>query len=246
MTSLALRASALCLGSLAWACIGSVGSGVELEAAPSSQPSPPKLQAAQDVQDVQGADCPAEDRAGVLNPAGRSAEVAIFAGGCFWCVEASLEPLKGVKRVISGYTGGTKPSPSYAEVSAAQTDHLEAVWVEFDPKVVSYRELVEAFWRSIDPTQRDGQFADRGPQYLTAIFYLDEAQKTVAERSRAQLAQSGRFKRPLYTPLRPASLFWPAEAYHQDYYKTNERHYQRYKESSGRGPFLRRVWGGAH
>jgi len=178
-----------------------------------------------------------------LTPQGRSSSVAIFAGGCFWCVESHLEPLRGVKAVISGYTGGTATRPSYSMVSAGQTDHVEAVWVEFDPKVISYVELLDAFWRSIDPTQRDGQFADRGPQYLTAIFYIDEQQKLTAQRSRDALSASGTFKKAIFTPLRSASLFWPAEAYHQDYYRKNPAHYKRYYEGSGRGPFLRRVWG---
>lgn len=178
-----------------------------------------------------------------LDPHGRSSSVAIFAGGCFWCMESRLEPLKGVSAVISGYTGGLMARPSYSVVSAGQSDHVEAVWVEFDPKEISYTELLEAFWRSIDPTQRDGQFADRGPQYLTAIFYLDEAQQSAAQRSRDALSASGTFKAAIFTPLRKASLFWPAEAYHQDYYRKNPSHYKRYYEGSGRGPFIRRVWG---
>lgn len=204
---------------------------IRAEASPSSQPVMVRTQAEPSALGQ------------ALDPSGRAEEVAIFAGGCFWCVESSLERVKGVKRVISGYTGGAVQHPSYAQVSAAQTDHVEAVWVEFNPKEVSYEQLVEAFWRSVDPTQTDGQFADRGPQYLTAIFYLSEAQRAIAQRSRDALSASGRFKAPLFTPLRKASLFWPAEAYHQDYYLKNKGHYKRYYEGSGRGPFLRRVWG---
>ena len=182
-------------------------------------------------------------QAAPLNPTGQGARVAIFAGGCFWCMEAALQPLKGVKAVISGYTGGSEPAPTYQEVSMGATTHLEAVWVEFDPSVTSYEALLEAFWRNIDPTQADGQFADRGSQYRTAIFYLSAEQKTLAESSRDTLAKSERFTAPLVTTLRRAELFWPAEDYHQDYYLKNAAHYARYKEGSGRGPFLRRVWG---
>lgn len=182
-------------------------------------------------------------QAEALNPDGKGAYVAIFAGGCFWCMESGLEHLQGVKRVLSGYTGGHMTHPSYTQVSTGQTDHLEAVWVEFDPKIITYEALIEAFWHNIDPTQSDGQFADRGSQYLTAIFYLDENQHTIASRSKKKLSESGRFQAPIFTPLRKASLFWPAEAYHQDYYKKNPAHYQRYREGSGRGPFIRRVWG---
>lgn len=182
-------------------------------------------------------------QAAPLLPRGQEGSVAIFAGGCFWCVEAALEPLKGVKEVISGYTGGPEVQPTYAEVSAAQTGHLEAVWVRFDPQVISYEALLDAFWRSINPTQADGQFADRGPQYRTAIFYLSPEQQSLAQSSLKALEKSGVFKAPIVTALRPAETFWPAESYHQDYYKTNPQHYARYKEGSGRGPFLRRVWG---
>lgn len=169
--------------------------------------------------------------------------IAIFAGGCFWCMEAPFESVKGVSQVLSGYIGGVKGYPTYQEVSASQTKHLEAVIVYFNPKVISYSQLLDIFWRNINPTQTDGQFADRGDQYKTAIFYITPKQKSEARRSKSQLSNSQKFSEPIATRLIPASVFWPAEDYHQNYYKTNPTHYQRYKIGSGRARYLKNTWG---
>jgi peptide methionine sulfoxide reductase msrA/msrB len=168
---------------------------------------------------------------------------AIFAGGCFWCMEPPFENLDGVDAVISGYSGGTEENPTYEEVSAGKTSHLEAIQIVYDPSKVSFRELLDIYWMQIDPTDDGGQFADRGDQYRTAIFYSDEEEKRVAEESRDELAQSGRFDKPIVVPIVAAGHFYPAERYHQDYYKKNSVHYKRYREGSGRAGYLRRTWG---
>lgn len=185
-------------------------------------------------------DPPPVEQAGA---AGGPTEVATLAGGCFWCVESGLEAVPGVRKVISGYTGGDLPDPSYQQVSAGGTGHVEAVQVHFDPKVVSYTALLEAFWRQIDPTDGGGQFADRGPQYRPVIFYHDQQQRVLAEQSRAQLAASGRFDRPLATEILAAGSFYPAENYHQDYYRKNPLRYKFYRYNSGRDRFLEKHWG---
>jgi methionine-S-sulfoxide reductase len=169
-------------------------------------------------------------------------EEAIFAGGCFWCMEPPFEKLDGVEAVISGYTGGDEKNPSYEEVSSGKTGHVEAVLVKYDPSKISYRELVETFWRQIDPTDDGGQFADRGPQYRTAIFYRSEEQKKIAEQSRQELQSSGRFSSPVVTQIIPAGEFYPAEDYHQDYYRKNPLRYKIYRFGSGRDRFLKENW----
>ncbi len=171
------------------------------------------------------------------------AKTAIFAGGCFWCVESDFEKLPGVLEVISGYTGGHTKAPSYKEVSSGTTGHVEAVEVRYDPQLVSYGQLVQYFWHHVDPTDADGQFVDRGEQYRPIIFYHDEKEREIAERSKAELAASGVFSRPIVTEILPASTFYPAEEYHQDYYKKNPIRYRFYRFASGRDQFLHRVWG---
>ena len=170
-------------------------------------------------------------------------EKAIFAGGCFWCMEPPFEKLAGVKEVISGYTGGFKGNPTYEEVSAGSTGHLEAVMVVYDPSRVTYEKLLDVFWRQIDPTDAGGQFVDRGAQYRSAIFYLSDTQKKLAEKSRDALAASGVFKTKIATEILPASKFYPAEDYHQDYYKENPIRYKYYRGGSGRDKFLEKTWG---
>ena len=169
---------------------------------------------------------------------------ATFAGGCFWCMEPPFENLEGVAEVVSGYSGGPEENPTYQEVSAGTTGHREVVQVVYDPARVSYEELLDVFWRQIDPTDPGGQFADRGNQYETAIYYYDDEQKRLAERSRDELAASGRFDKPIVTEILPAGPFYPAEDYHQDYYKKNPTHYKRYRKGSGREGYLERTWGG--
>lgn len=169
-------------------------------------------------------------------------EKATFAGGCFWCMEPPFEQLVGVQSVTPGYTGGKKANPSYDEVSTGATGHAEAVEILYDPEKISYSALLEVFWRNIDPTQADGQFADRGPQYRTAIFYHSPEQKTLAESSRKALNDSGKFAKPIATTVEPAVPFYPAEAYHQDYYKKNPLRYKAYRYGSGRETFLQKTW----
>jgi peptide methionine sulfoxide reductase msrA/msrB len=169
-------------------------------------------------------------------------KTATFAGGCFWCVEADFEKVDGVAEVISGYTGGDTENPTYAEVSAGATDHLEAVQVIYDPERVSYAELLDIFWRHIDPTDPGGQFVDRGPQYRTAIFYETEAERDLAEKAKAALNDSGRFDRPVVTEIRKLERFYPAEDYHQDFYRKSPGRYQGYRRNSGRDSFIERAW----
>ncbi len=171
-------------------------------------------------------------------------EVATFAGGCFWCMEKPFEDLAGVKSVTSGYTGGEKKNPSYDEVSAGTTGHVEAVEVVYDPKVVSYETLLDVFWRQVNPTDDGGQFVDRGDQYLSAIFYENDEQKDLAMQSRKSLDESGVFADPIVTEIRPAGDFYVAEEYHQDYYKKNPTAYEHYRGGSGRDQFLEKTWAG--
>ncbi len=168
---------------------------------------------------------------------------ATFAGGCFWCMEPPFEKLPGVQDVISGYTGGQKVNPTYEEVSAGGTGHMEAIEVMYDPSVVSYEKLLEVFWRQVNPTDAGGQFVDRGPSYLSAIFYHSDEQKMLAEESKKKLAQSGRFDKPIATEIRPAGPFYRAEEYHQDYYKKSSLKYKFYRNNSGRDQYLEKVWG---
>jgi peptide methionine sulfoxide reductase msrA/msrB len=170
-------------------------------------------------------------------------EKATFAGGCFWCMAPPLEKLEGVKKVVVGYTGGNKKNPTYEEVSSGTTGHVEAIQVTYDPTKITYAQLLNIFWMQIDPTDTGGQFADRGSQYRTIIFYDNEEQKKLAEKSRDQLQKSGRFKKPIVTQILPAELFYPAEEYHQDYYKKNPVNYKRYRYGSGREEFLEKTWG---
>ena len=170
--------------------------------------------------------------------------VAVFAGGCFWCMESPFEKVKGVKAVYSGYTGGDKKSPTYEEVSSGGTGHIESVLVVYDPNVVSYSELLDTFWRNINPMQDNGQFYDIGSQYRTVIFYNDDSEKMAAQQSKEQLDKSGRFEKPIVTRILPFSgEFWIAEEYHQDYYKKNPAHYQSYRRGSGRDDFIEKYWG---
>ncbi|HRG45606.1 MAG: peptide-methionine (S)-S-oxide reductase MsrA [Leptospiraceae bacterium] len=169
-------------------------------------------------------------------------ETAIFAGGCFWCMESPFEKINGVKEVISGYTGGNKENPTYEEVSSGTTGHLEAIQIIYDPQKVSYNDLLSIFWKQIDPTDADGQFVDRGKQYRSAIFYKSKEEKTLAEKSKQNLDKSKRFNSPIVTEIIAATTFYPAEDYHQDYYKKNPVRYNYYRYGSGRDQFLKKVW----
>ncbi len=169
-------------------------------------------------------------------------ETAVFAGGCFWCMESDFEKVEGVMEVISGYTGGHKENPTYKEVSSGRTGHAEAVLVRYDPEKISYERLLEVFWRHIDPTDSGGQFVDRGSQYRSAIFYKDEIQKKLAQRSKEALQTSGLFDKPIVTEIVPLTTFYPAEDYHQDYYRKNPLRYHGYRSGSGRDAFLKKTW----
>jgi peptide methionine sulfoxide reductase msrA/msrB len=170
-------------------------------------------------------------------------EKAIFAGGCFWCMVPPFEKLDGVSEVISGYTGGHKVNPTYEEVSSGATGHMEAVEVTYDPTRVTYEKLLDVFWRQINPTDAGGQFVDRGSSYKSAIFYNNEEQKKLAEKSKKELEQSGRFDKPIVTEIRPAGPFYRAEEYHQDYWKKNPIRYKFYRYNSGRDQYLGKIWG---
>jgi len=178
-------------------------------------------------------------------PAAGPASVAkaYFAGGCFWCMEEAFEKVDGVLEVVSGYMGGTVKNPSYEDVSAGKTGHAESVEVRYDPAKVSYTQLLEAFWRNIDPVTPDAQFCDHGNQYRAAIFYQGEAEERAAEESRQAIQQSKRFSTPIVTQLTAASDFYPAEEYHQDFYKKNPVRYKFYKFTCGRAQRLETLWG---
>ena len=170
-------------------------------------------------------------------------QVATFAGGCFWCVEAPFEKIDGVSEVISGYTGGKLDNPTYRQVSSGGTGHTEAVQIHFDPGRVSYEDLLQVLWRQINPTDGGGQFVDRGDQYRSEIFYHSPQQKEAAEKSKAELSATGRHRKPLVTPITAFTRFYPAEDYHQDYYKKSPVAYKGYRDGSGRDRYLNLIWG---
>ncbi len=178
-----------------------------------------------------------------MNQLSTNTQTATFAGGCFWCVESDFEKIDGVIRVVSGYTGGDEKNPTYEEVCSGETGHTEAVQVHFDPARVSYEQLLDVFWKHIDPTDSGGQFADRGKQYMTAIFYHSEEQRAAAEASKKKLESSGRFAKPIATQIIGFKEFCEAEEYHQGYCIKNPVRYNIYRYNSGRDQFLKKVWG---
>jgi len=173
-------------------------------------------------------------------------QLATFAGGCFWCMVKPFDEQPGIISVLSGYTGGTVENPTYQQVCTDTTGHYEAVQITFDPDIFPYEKLLELFWQQIDPTDPGGQFHDRGQSYQTAIFYHNEVQKELAEKSKLALEESGRFAKPIVTPILPAKTFYPGEEYHQQYYKKNRAHYESYHVGSGRAGFIERHWGDKH
>jgi peptide-methionine (S)-S-oxide reductase len=185
--------------------------------------------------------------AGPACSAGEEPEAAraTFAGGCFWCMEPPFDEIDGVLATTSGYTGGPEKNPDYEQVSSGHTGHAEAVQVLFDPARVSYQQLLEVFWRNVDPTTADRQFCDRGRQYRTGIFFHDDEQRRLAEASRRTIEESGLLGAPIVTEITPAGEFYPAEEYHQDFYRKNPVHYKRYRAGCGRDETLRRIWGSA-
>lgn len=173
-------------------------------------------------------------------------ELATFAGGCFWCMVKPFEEMPGIISVVSGYTGGNTVNPTYEEVCSDVTGHYEAVQITFDPTLFTYSQLLELFWQQIDPTDEGGQFHDRGSSYRTAIFYHSESQKEAAEASKADLEASGRFSKPIVTPIIPAAPYYAAEDYHQGYHRSNPVRYQMYRLGSGRDSYIKKYWGKDH
>ena len=186
---------------------------------------------------------PLASHAGEPGAASTGPAKATFAGGCFWCMEAPYDKLPGVISTTSGYMGGKTRNPTYEQVSSGRTGHAEVVQVVYDPKVVGYDKLLDVFWHNIDPTQRDGQFCDHGSQYRTAIFYHDEEQRRLAEASRAALAKNKPFRGEIVTEVAKAGEFYPAEDYHQDFYRTNPVRYKFYRAGCGRDARLKELWG---
>jgi peptide methionine sulfoxide reductase msrA/msrB len=175
-------------------------------------------------------------------PMSAGQQTAVFAGGCFWCTESDFEHVDGVIEAVSGYTGGHVPDPTYKQVSKGGTGHVESVKVIYDPKKISYQDLLEVFWRKVNPTDAGGQFVDRGYQYRSVIFYADEQQHQLAEASKKELAASGIFDKPIVTDILPLGPFYPAEDYHQNYYKRNPIRYHWYRSHSGRDQFTEKIW----
>lgn len=175
--------------------------------------------------------------------AAKNYETAILAGGCFWCIEADYEKLDGIKEVVSGYTGGKLKDPTYKQVSSGRTQHIESVKITYDPDKISYTEILDYFWRHIDPTRDDGQFCDRGNQYRPAIFYLNAAQKKLAYQSEKNINRIKPFEADLKVLIQPASTFYLAEEYHQDYYKKNPLRYRYYRFSCRRDARVEELWG---
>ncbi len=169
-------------------------------------------------------------------------EKATFAGGCFWCMVTPFDELPGIEGITSGYMGGAKENPTYEEVKTGTTGHAEVVQITFNPDLFPYERLLELYWQQIDPTDADGQFHDRGSQYRTVIFYLNETQKKLAEASKQTVIDNGRFKKPIVTTIEPASVFYEAEAYHQDYHKKNKQHYKEDRQKSGRDEYIKEYW----
>ena len=168
---------------------------------------------------------------------------AILAGGCFWCIQPAFDKAKGVVKTVVGYCGGTEPNPTYQLISSEKTSYRESIEITYDPAKISYEQLLDIYWRQIDPTQADGQFTDIGPSYRAAIFYGNEQEKKIAEASKEKLARSGKFNKRIVTEILPAMKFYLAEAYHQKYYQQNPEHFEAFEEGSGRVSFQKKTWG---
>jgi peptide-methionine (S)-S-oxide reductase len=180
---------------------------------------------------------------GLAATARAETRTAIFAGGCFWCMQEPFDQVKGITKTVVGYTGGSKDDANYPAVSAHQTQHREAIEITYDPAQVSYDQLLEVFWHNINPTQADGQFHDIGLSYQATIYYGNEVEKRLAEASKQKVAKSGRFDQPIVTEILPAKPFYPAEEYHQKYYQKNPAAYEAYHIGSGRVSYLAKIWG---
>src|SRR5437868_637549 len=175
-------------------------------------------------------------------PAPATTRTAVFAGGCFWCIQPAFDKAPGVVKTIVGYSGGTEPNPTYKLVTSEKTNYRESIEITYDPAKISYEQLLDIYWRQIDPTQADGQFTDIGPSYRAAIFYGNAEEKKTAEASKENLARSGKFKRPIVTAILPPMKFYPAEAHHQKYYQQNPEHFEAFEHGSGRVSFKKKTW----
>ena len=182
--------------------------------------------------------------AAAQNSSPSQTRTAVFAGGCFWCIQPAFDKASGVIKTTVGYAGGTEPNPTYKLVTSEKTKYRESIEVTYDPAKISYDQLLDIYWRQIDPTQSDGQFTDIGPSYRAAIFYGNAEEKKIAETSKDKLARSGKFKKSIVTEILPAMKFWPAEEYHQKYYRENPEHFEAFEEGSGRVSFKKDKWGG--
>ena len=177
------------------------------------------------------------------SPSPATTRTAIFAGGCFWCIQPAFDKAPGVIKTVVGYCGGTEPNPTYKLVTSERTKYRESIEITYDPAKISYEQLLDIYWRQIDPTQVDGQFTDIGPSYRAAIFYGSPEEKKIAEASKEKLARSGKFKKPIVTEILAAMKFWPAEDYHQKYYRQNPEHFEAFEAGSGRVSFKNEKWG---
>jgi methionine-S-sulfoxide reductase len=182
-------------------------------------------------------------RSNAENSSTTATRTAIFAGGCFWCIQPAFDKANGVIKTVVGYSGGTEPNPTYQLVSSERTNYRESIEITYDPAKISYEQLLDIYWRQIDPTQADGQFTDIGPSYRAAIFYGNAEEKKIAEASKEKLAHSGKFHKPILTEILPAMKFYPAESYHQKYYQQNPEHFEAFEEGSGRVSFQKKTWG---
>ena len=177
------------------------------------------------------------------NSSATATKTAVFAGGCFWCIQPAFDKAKGVIKTVVGYCGGTEPNPTYRLVSSEKTGYRESIEITYDPTTISYDQLLDIYWRQIDPTQADGQFTDIGPSYRAAIFYGNGDEKKIAEASKEKLALSGKFKKTIVTEILAAIKFWPAEDYHQKYYQQNPEHFEAFEHGSGRVSYKKKTWG---
>jgi methionine-S-sulfoxide reductase len=178
------------------------------------------------------------------SPASATTRTAVLAGGCFWCIQPAFDKTPGVIKTVVGYSGGTEPNPTYKLVTSEKTKHRESIEITYDSAKISYEQLLDVYWRQIDPTQADGQFTDIGPSYRAAIFYGNAEEKKIAEASKDKLTRSGKFKKTIVTEILPAMKFWPAEDYHQKYYRENPERFEAFEEGSGRVLFKKDKWGG--
>src|SRR5881397_4072714 len=176
------------------------------------------------------------------SPAPATTRTAVFAGGCFWCIQPAFDKTPGVIKTVVGYCGGTEPNPTYKLVTSEKTKYRESIEITYDPAKIYYEQLLEIYWRQIDPTQTDGQFTDIGPSYRAAIFYGNAEEKKIAEASKVKLARSGKFKKPIVTAILRAMKFYPAEAHHQKYYQQNPEHFEAFEHGSGRVSFKKKTW----